>query len=236
MKLTVTADVRAIQRKIKKFEKQIPFAESRAINDSAMAVSKAQRSVAAKTFDRPKPWTLNKIYDPSKKGYSRFSGRKSDKKDFPRPYATLTPGYPRGVEGKQYEWSARVNRLFLLQAKGGTVTPSGRAFPVPTKLTPKNQYGSFQGQRKGYVARTIARKKTFQLGAPDVSKNRAGVYERVGRGKSKQTRMLIAWESSLRYKAIYPYFETFRRVYPSAIRKAFDRRFKEARKTAFSNA
>ena len=225
MDVQMKTNSKEFKAKLLVFRKQIPFATSRAQNSAANQVAKAQRSIAARTIDRPNPFTLNQVYNPSKSGAIKFAGLRSDKT---RLRVELTPGYPFG-ESRAKEYSKRINRIFAYAERGGVLTPKRKYLAVPTTLARKNKYG---GISKGYVKSQLNRAKTFQLGPADgVPANRRGIYERYGRG-GRKARMLVAWEPQARYQRSFSFETIASRTYGKQFSKAFPIEFDKAIKTA----
>lgn len=221
MEVKLTDNSKAFKRKLLIHMDQIPFATSKAQNMAANNVAKAQRALAARKIDKPNPFTLNQVYNPRRSGFIKFAGKRSDKKNLK---VELTPGFLFG-EKQPKEWSRRINKIFQFAEEGGTLTPKRKYLPVPTALARKNKYG---GVSKGYVKAQLNKKKTFQLGPGDgVPANRAGIYERYGRG-GRKARMLVAWESRLRYGRNYSFKTIASRTYSKQFDKAFPAEFEKA--------
>ena len=225
MQIQMKANTKEFKAKLLLHRKQIPFATSKAQNEAANKVAKAQRSLAARKIDRPNPFTLNQVYNPAKSGAIKFAGVRSDKR---RLRVELTPGYPFG-ESRAKDYSERINRIYAYAERGGVLTPRRKYLAVPTALARKNKYG---GISKGYVKSQLNRAKTFQLGPNDgVPANRRGIYERYGRG-GRKARMLVAWESRARYQRSFSFETIASRTYGKQFAKAFPQEFDSAIKSA----
>lgn len=164
--------------------KQIPFAASQALNDTALEVKVAEEREIERSLDRPTPFTKRGLYV-----------RRSSKN---RLLARV------GVKDIQAEYLS-------LQVKGGVRRPKGRALivPVGARLNkygnlPKGSLARTKAKANVFVA-SKGRRSTAHL-AP-------GIYERPKRGKyrsggsgsknvgsQKGPKLLIAFEPRASYR------------------------------------
>lgn len=123
VKLTVKADVKKLTRSLSRMQhKQIPFATSKALNDTAFDARKDLMIKTVSHIDRPTPFT--------KKG---FLVKKSTKRNLTAQVFIKDSVY------KYLKWII----------EGGTRTSPGKGTGVPTRNTNLNQYGNIRGRRQG---------------------------------------------------------------------------------------
>jgi len=217
-KITVRSNLRQFTRKLPPFlKRQVPFATSVALNETAKKAAKAQRAQAQRIFDRPTPFLLNGIYSP--RGRGSFRGRRSTKRDLS---AVLVPG----LKGRNRfdDASARINEVIRIQTEGGTRLPKKRALVVPTSSARLNKYGNLTRNR---VQTLLARSDVFSAGRAQGLP--PGIYQRKRGGGLK---MLIAYEPDARYSRAFPYY----RIAKGVVRSQFDKEFRKAFKKAVSTA
>jgi len=217
-KISVKSNVKSFTRKLPPFlKKQVPFATSLALNETAKKAAKAQRAQAQRIFDRPTPFLLNGIYSP--RGRGSFRGKRSTKRDLS---ALLVPG----LKGRNRfdDASARINEVIRIQTQGGTRLPKKRALVVPTSSARLNKYGNLTRNR---VQTLLNRSDVFSAGRAQGLP--PGIYKRRRDGA---LRMLIAYEPSADYRKVYPYY----RIANGVVRSQFDKEFRKAFKRAVSTA
>lgn len=216
---SMDVDVRGNVKEFSKYlndvqKKQLPFALSLALNNTADNVSQVQRTQAERIFDRPTPFVLNGIS--TRKG--RFRGRRATKQ---RLIASIIPGSNKGyLDGP----GRRINDLLRLEIEGGTRLPKGRAIVVPTKLASVNKHGNLRNKQ---VAKLANQKTTFQAGHREGMK--PGLYRRKGKGKAV---MLVAYEQTATYRPIFPFYRIGEGVVSSKFRRNLDQSMARAMRTA----
>ncbi|WP_282130134.1 hypothetical protein [Roseobacter litoralis] len=110
---------------------------------------------------------------------------------------------------------------------GGRRQPNRRAILVPVRQR-VNKYGNLP---RGAVRRTLAKATTFS-GAPKGKPGAAGVYQRVGKGRTSKLKLLLHYADAARYKPRLGFNSSARRTAEarlpgamlSAIRKAVSTR------------
>lgn len=119
--IDISVDVEPARKYLKKVQKQIPFAISQAINDTAIDATKALKVQAVKKLDRPTPFTLR-----------GFRYKRSTK---------------RHLVGVVYIADIQ-DRYLRYQVEGGTRARKNIGVPVRARL---NKYGNIPGRRKGLI-------------------------------------------------------------------------------------
>ena len=140
LQISVRSDVDKALKGISVLQrKQVPFAASLGLTNTAKKVLKVEQCMMVKQLDRPTPFTVEGV---------RWQG--ANKVDFKlgrlhsRVY--LMP--------KQAEYLS-------FQIEGGARTPKGTAIAVPTSNVKLNRYGNLTGGQ-GRIKRLLAKKNTFQ--------------------------------------------------------------------------
>lgn len=114
--INVKSNIKEVSRGLSKFHrKQIPFATSQAINDTAFDVRKEHQKQLPNYIDRPTPFTKRGV-----------KVKKSNKRDL------VGVVYFDKIQAKYMK----------LQIKGGTRRPDNKVLLVPTAATKLNQYGN----------------------------------------------------------------------------------------------
>lgn len=182
--------------------RQLPFALSRALNDTAEDVRKAEVATMRRVFDRPTPYTLN-----------AFQIRPSTKASLSAVIET------RPVQGPYLE----------RQADGGIQLPKGRAVLLPVRVV-RNAYGNLPvGAVKKLLGRSdvfVARQRNAKT-----AHLTPGIYQR-GFGDSKKPILLIAFKDQIKNKPIYDFEGTARVTAEASFPDHFATRFAEAVNTA----
>ncbi len=178
LKINVSADVSDLKRRLSYIEReQVPFAASKALNETANDVAKAITVQMDQYLENPTPFT--KAAYISNRG--TFKGKFANKRNL---VAILIPG--------------KVQAEYLrFQIAGGIRTPKQKAILVPTRFAPKNQYGNIsRATRKAFIA---GKKDYFSAGKRE---NRTpGVYQKVNKETAKPMAFYV---DSAKYKAIFP--------------------------------
>lgn len=214
VKIDFSSNIKTFSKRLPDaLKKQVPFATSLALNETARLVAKSQRSQASKYFDRPTPFLLNGIV----RGNS-WAGIRSDKR-VKRFTATLIPGF---IGGRGFgQAGKRVNQVLLRQTEGGKRTPDKRAIVVPTRKARLNRYGNMT---QNQVKNLLNQKNVVSLGPRDGVKN-PGIYRR---GRGGRLTMLVAYEPSTQYRPLYPYYRIADGVAKSQFGRVYARSFARA--------
>ena len=174
--MSIKVDTTELERKLRNAQKQIPFATSKALNDTADAVAKRLTGQMDRFLDRPTPFTKRAFLTAS----GRFKGKRANRRD---------------LEAIIMADKAQ-NEYLRLNVFGGIRTPKRRAIMVPTGKVPVNRYGN--------VPRAVQRQMAGQTGK--YFKGNAdnnldpGIYRRTRTG----IEMVATYEPSANYRKIYP--------------------------------
>jgi hypothetical protein len=124
--ISIKDDLKDLTRKLSKIErKQIPFATSQGLNDTAFMATRDLKEKAPGTLNNPTPFTLR-----------GFKFRKSNKREL------VAAVYIAAIQAK----------YLTPQIKGGVIRPSGgaRHIAVPVNIR-LNKYGNIPGRKGGIV-------------------------------------------------------------------------------------
>jgi len=182
--------------------RQLPFALSRALNDTAESVRKAEVAAMQRVFDRPTPYTLNafRIIPSSKSSLVAVVASKD-------------------VQGEYLQ----------RQAEGGVQLPPKVAVLMPVRVV-RNTYGNMPvgavkkllGRSDVFVARK-RNKKTAHL-AP-------GIYQR-GFADDPKPILLVAFKSQIINRPVFDFEGVAMAAAQEAFPGHFAQRFVEAMNTA----
>jgi hypothetical protein len=210
--IQVNVDVGPASRFMSTIERQLPFAASKALNQTAKDVQAAERQEIRGEFSlRREQFVLRTV--------------KIERGD----WATKAKLEARVRIDRERDILAKFTRGGQKRALGG----GHIAVPVgPDRLVRRTKrypniaarYGPFR-----YVGRSLrGEKRTFIIpSGPD-----AGVYQRVGRGKRSRLQLLYAFERSVRIPRLLPYYDVARRVVNRRWAPNFTKSFDEAIRTA----
>lgn len=202
--LDIRADVKGLTRYMNSLQKkQIPFATSQALNDTAFQAKKDQVIQLPKTLDSPTPFT--------KKG---MRVKKANKR---APVATIY------IEDKR-------NEYMKYQVAGGVRKPRNKTILVPTRNLKLNKYGNItRAQRR----KLFNDKKKHFTGTPQgMAGARAGVWKRTGAGGRKGLVMVAEFKKQVKYEKKYPFHQQVNRIAARNFPVNFRKRFAQALKTA----
>ena len=209
MNINISSDIKSAQKKLSRVQnKQIPFAASLAINETAENANNAVKAQARKKLDNPRPQTVNAFR----------VGKRAIKSRLRCDVFIL-------------DWA---DEFLRYQIEGGVRRSGGAGTGVPVNQR-LNKYGNIPGRRKGLV------KKANQFIA--TIKGITGVWERghytksgkfSGGKKSAGTavKLVVAFETSVKYKARLPYYK----IVNSVVASKFNRNFSFALKRALATA
>lgn len=123
--LDVRSDVKQVTRMLTNLQKkQVPFATSKALNDTANDVQRAETAQLPKKLDRPTPFTMRAF------GVKRSTKRK-----------LIATVFIKDIQAEYLKY----------QIEGGRRTTEGKGTGVPYKNKKLNVYGNIPGRRKGLV-------------------------------------------------------------------------------------
>ncbi|MVO14820.1 hypothetical protein [Parasedimentitalea huanghaiensis] len=183
--------------------KQLPYATSLALNETAGHVKEAEERTIEQIFDRPTPYTKRALYF-----------RRARKTNLT---ATI------GVKSVQAQY-------LKLQVKGGRRTPKRKALVVPTGAR-LNKYGNLPKgalsrlkRRKGVFATSASGGQRGHLPG--------GIYQRTGRKGRGPLKMLVSFEPRASYRKKYNFGPIAMRVARKRFEAAFVNGVRKALSTA----
>lgn len=121
------------------------------------------------------------------------------------------------VEPKRYEY-------LKYQIDGGTREAKGKGVGLPTANKKLDQYGNIPGRQRGL----IKGKNQFIATIRGIS----GVWERYGSKRKSQTRLLVAFEKSVKYKPRFPFYKIVDAVAKKSFADYFRKRLDQALRSA----
>jgi hypothetical protein len=219
MQIDIRADVKELTKSLNRIQrKQIPFATSKALNNTAFDVRKSLQDGLDIHLDRPTPYTKRGV-----------QVEKSTKKNLVAKVGFRSNKFGRGQgKIKQAEYMKR-------QIKGGTRFPKGQAIPVPV---PKNmRTNKFGNIPRGKIDRLLGDKDRYFSGTPKGTQDAPGIWQRMPANSKRKKqggkiRMVIAWEPKADYSPRFP----FRQIVSKSVRINFRKRFDFALRQALSTA
>ena len=182
-------------------EKQIPYACMVGLNNTAFKVKDAEVVALEKHLDRPTPFT--------KRGYEVVKATKQ------RLVASVRA---RQVQGEYLKW----------QVEGGSRRPPKVANVIPAGVG-RNTYGNMKA---GAVKRMVGDggdKRRFFSGKP--GSRPAGIWQRLGKGKRRELRLMVAYEGSIGYEKRLPFEQVAKDEVTRVFRPEFDKALARALST-----
>jgi hypothetical protein len=158
--------------------KQVPFATSVAINDTAFGLQKEIKRQMPIKLDRPTPWTVSGVLV-----------RKSKKTDLEAFV------YMAGARGLPKE-SADRNQYIKYQVNGGTRHPKKSKIPVPSNNLKLNKYGNMPRNK---IKSLIARKDVFVGNVKGID----GIWQR--NSKDNGIKLMVGFENNADYRPRLPF-------------------------------
>lgn len=139
-RMTVTGNQDAVMREIQRFEKQVAYASTRAVNNTAFAARKAVRDLIASSLDRPMPKTVA-LPQVTKQALPKL-----------QPWAEISLDYRRftGSQGyltPQIEGGKRVTKAFERRLQAIKILPQGMYAVFAKRSGVLNQYGNLSGPK-----------------------------------------------------------------------------------------
>ena len=195
----VTKDLNEVQKK------QIPFATSRAINETGKLVLKGLAIEANKTFEGGATKQVLNAFKPRNKGDSaniNYSNKKTLRTIVFLP-----------------KWAAKFLRY---QIDGGIRRTKGKGPGVPPRNADLNQYGNIPGRRKGLIKRQNQMIATIN--------GVEGVWEKNKR--SGELKLLIAFVKAPRYTKKFKYYSKANKIISAHIEKRMRLSLADALKNA----
>lgn len=178
--ISVKSNIADVTKRLSKIQrKQIPFATSVALNDTAFGLQKEIKRQMPQKLDRPTPWTISGV-----------QVKKSTKKNL------TAVVYMAGADGLPKQNADR-NKYIKYQVNGGTRTPKKSKIPVPyTKNMKLNKYGNMPRNK---VKSLVARPDVFVGNVKGVE----GIWQRNKRNDS--IKLLVAFEPVAHYSKRLPF-------------------------------
>ena len=184
------------------FSKQIPFALSKGLNDTATEAINAMKAQLPKKLDRPTPFTMR-----------AFALKRSTKRNL---VATV---YVKPIQAEYLEY----------QILGGTRRPKGKALLVPRGVR-LNKYGNIPRKRvQTLLARPDTFSGTINGVAGIWQRGhhtKTGRWSTAGKAKPTSLRLLVAYEPKASYRPLFPMQKivngVFNRTLSKNVSKAID--------------
>lgn len=238
-----------IQKELKEFSNQLPFATSLAINRTAQKVKLAQEKEIKDVFDRPNHFTQNSLFiKPSNKTNLTALVKLKDQVFKGNPaskyLATEITGGERRL--KRYEVALR----------SAGILPDGY-FTVPGQAANMDQYGNIQRSQivqilayfkanrdvgatsnstdktRGKLAKSTNKRYGVSYFVGKVGEKKTfGIYQKVFSNFGAAIRPVLIFMQSARYDAIYD----FKYVAETVIKREYDAEFDKALKDAIRTA
>lgn len=134
LQFTIESDINKTIKQVGKFyAKQVPFATSVALNETAKDIQQAEQKALPRELDNPTPQTV--------KGIRMFRSSK------------------RNLESGVFI-IPHIDKFLRYQIHGGTRPPRSKTEAVPVQVR-LNKYGNIPGRRQGKLGKLINRPDTF---------------------------------------------------------------------------
>ena len=214
MNISLKSDFKKLSSQLDKIQrKQLPYAESKALNSLGFALKGNLNDSLSKYLHRPTKYMSRGI-----------QVEKSTKKKL-----VTTVGFRSRTFGKG-QGSIFQSEIMERQIGGGVRKARGRAIPVPV---PKNKKPNKAGNLpRGTVGKLLADKTMYFSGSPRGIDGDAGIWKRYGTKKKPRIKMVIGWEEKTQYQPRFP----FKRITQNYIRKLFKSHFEKALNEALKSA
>ena len=207
MHMSVKAETKQLTKYLLLKRKQIPFATSVALNQTAFDVRTSLQRLLPRFIDKPTKATVKSV-----------QVQKSTKRNLVATVGFVGKGF------RTTKWNTSPADIMDKHITGGTRMPTKRAIAVPVSLK-KNQYGNIPRNK---ITKLLADKTKYFSGVPKGRSN-SGIYER----QKKGLKMLVAWEPRANYQGgRLP----FSRIVTKAVNKRYKKRFDTALKNALRTA
>lgn len=209
-----------LQRQLRGFERQIPFATSVALNAVAFAVKRAEQTEMGQVFERVKPWVQRQVFV-----------KKSTKTDLtaiigsPSAAKTGVPGKLDDVLMPHVFGRDRVQRKAERMLSGMGLMPAGYK-AVPSRGMKLDQYGNIPLRTWKELTAWRAAGKLF-VALPGNARTRhlsPGVYRRLGNRRSNaatRVQAVVLFQPSTQYSRRLDWFGLARRVVEREMPGAF---------------
>ena len=205
----IKGDLKPLTRSLTNIQKkQIPFAVSRAINDTLFDIQKAEKVQMPKKLDNPTPYTLK-----------AFKINKAKKKLLVGDIHVLPQKY----------------KYLKFAIEGGSQTGN---VPVPYTRTGNiklNRYGNIVGRRNGLIRKKsqfIGKVKGISGVWERGHISKKGSFTTAGKSPSTNVKLLIGFEPVVNYKKKFP----FHKIADGVARRKFIRHMQKSLKLALRSA
>ncbi len=158
--------------------KQVPFATSVAINDTAFGLQKEIKRQMPIKLDKPTPWTVSGVLV-----------RKSKKTDLEAFV------YMAGARGLPKESTDR-NKYISYQVNGGTRLPKKRKIPIPGRNLKVNKYGNMP---KNKIRSLVKQKDVFVGNVKGID----GIWQR--KKDKSGVKLMVLFENTADYRPRLPF-------------------------------
>ena len=209
MQISVKTDITAATRHLTRIQrKQIPFAASQALNDTAFNARSAVQVQLPKKLDRPTPWTIRGV--------------------------RVGKSTKRNLHARVYFAPDRA-RYMKYQIEGGTRTNTTGTIVMPKNLK-QNKYGNIpRGKIKKLLQRPDTFIGTIK-GIPGVWQrghiSKRGKFSARTKSRASNVRLLARFEDQATYSPRFPLRKIVTGVARSNFRRNFSRRLAAALRTA----
>lgn len=209
MQINVTTNIKDAIRGLDKIQRrQVPFAASKALNETAAFAATNLNDDTRRYFDKPTPFTQKS-----------FAIKRSTKRNL----KAVVYAKERQAEYLKY------------QIKGGTRTPQGRAIPVPVNLK-LNKYGNMPRKTiKRLLARNNMFSGTV-FGIAGIWQrghySRSGKFSASRASRGSNLRLIVSWEPRASYRPLFPYDRLINGYVARGIGPFFDSALRQALRTA----
>ena len=210
MEISVKTDIKAATRWLTSIQKkQVPYATSQALNDTAFDARKAVQVQLPRKLNKPTPWTIRGV-----------RVNKSSK---------------RHLTSSVY-FSADRAKYMKFQIDGGTRrTPAGGTIVMPKEIK-QNKYGNIP---RGKIRKLLQRPDTFIgtiKGIPGVWQrghiSKSGKFSARTKSRASNIRLLARFEDEATYTPRFPMRKIVTGVARSKFKRHFNQRLAAALRTA----
>ena len=239
MDVKITFDVKETLTTLQQFSDQIPFATSKALNDTAWQVRAAEQKEMKRVFDNPTPFTLNSIR------YTKATKHKListvSLKDFAGKGTPASKYLSAQISGGKRE--AKRSEIWLREK--GLLAPN--MFWVPGKGMIKNKYGNLTAGKITQILSVLGAFPDLLQNTTRTSRKRnkklpnlfvireygkallPGVYQRMRNGTIKT---LLLFVERPTYRPRYDFIGVATNTVNKNIQRNFNKAFEYAIKTA----
>ena len=223
MTLSVESNIKEVAQYLNHIQlRQLPFATSKALNDTAWQARAALMAQAPKKMDRPTPFTVKD-----------FRVKRATKRDLD---AIVYVAGTTGLKGSE----ADRTKYMTFVVDGGIRLPERKAVAVPVNVK-QNKYGNM-GRKQ--IATLLNKSNTFS-GVPRGQRwnqSDAGIWQRGNdsggtwtaqrKTRGKTIKMLVAWEPQTKHEKRFPFYD----IAGGVVRSRFRGNFKVALTRALRTA